>query len=69
MEFLSTSRIKEVGIPVIVFGPRVDSERSVPFFPDHPRELLKSGQFSRVPLIIGMDKNEGLAMLLGTAIA
>ena len=67
MYILSTTCMKEVGIPVIVFGPRVDSERPVPFFPEHPRELLKSGQFSRVPLIIGMDKNEGLAMLLGTA--
>jgi hypothetical protein len=43
----------------ITFGPRIDKERSSPFLPDDPEQLITLGQFNPVPFIIGLNENEG----------
>jgi hypothetical protein len=43
----------------ITFGPRIDKERSSPFLPDDPEQLLTLGQFNPVPFISGLNENEG----------
>ena len=45
------------------FGPRIDTERSNPFFPAHPIEILEKGEYNHVPLIAGVTENEGLVYL------
>lgn len=45
-------------IPV-AFGPRIDAERENPFLPKDPVDIIKSGSFNQVPLIIGVNANEG----------
>jgi carboxylesterase type B len=40
--------------------------RDVPFLPDHPLRLLTNGQFNRVPLIIGVNTNEGAFIVAGS---
>ena len=42
----------------LAFGPRIDVERKNPFFPKHPAEIIKSGSFNHVPLIMGVNTNE-----------
>jgi carboxylesterase type B len=41
------------------FTPVVDSSSSKRFFPDTPINLLRQGEFHRVPLVIGLTENEG----------
>ena len=48
------------------FNPRDVRERDVPFLPDHPLRLLTNGQFNRVPLIIGVNRNEGAFIVAGS---
>ncbi|XP_046451732.1 venom carboxylesterase-6-like isoform X1 [Daphnia pulex] len=48
----------------IAFGPRIDIERKSPFLPGHPRELMESKQFNSVPVISGLNKNEGALVIL-----
>lgn len=43
----------------IYFMPRIDIERETPFFPAPSAELVKSGQFNHVPLIMGANRDEG----------
>lgn len=45
--------------PLAYFGPRVDIERETPFLPDHPRKLVKEKRFNAVPIITGLNENEG----------
>ena len=48
----------------VAFGPRIDIERKLPFLPGHPRELMESKQFNSVPIISGLNKNEGALIVL-----
>ena len=41
------------------FGPRIDSERLSPFLPDSPQSLVQRKQFNQVPVIFGLNKDEG----------
>ena len=43
----------------VAFGPRVDSERLSPFLPDSPESLVSRKQFNQVPVIFGLNKDEG----------
>jgi carboxylesterase type B len=43
----------------IAFGPRIDAERENPFLPKDPIDIIESGSFNQVPLIIGVNANEG----------
>ena len=52
-------------MPIMDFGPRVDSERQNPFLPAHPTDLLKRGEYNHVPLITGVTENEGLVFIGG----
>ena len=51
----------------MAFVPRIDVERLNPFIPAHPYELIKQGKFNRVPIIVGVVKNEGAAVTACTA--
>ena len=43
------------------FKPIVDKDLvDDPVLPDEPIDLIKSGKFNKVPLIIGTNRNEGL---------
>lgn len=44
----------------VAFGPRIDSERKSPFFPDNPRKLITEKRFYSVPFITGVTQNEGI---------
>ncbi|KAK4008458.1 hypothetical protein OUZ56_013598 [Daphnia magna] len=48
----------------IAFGPRVDVERKLPFLPDDPRNLIKHKRINSVPLITGLNSNEGALIVL-----
>lgn len=53
------------GFP-IAFGPRVDIERASPFIPAHPRLLMEDkNRINAVPIIIGVNKNEGAFHVAG----
>lgn len=41
------------------YSPCVDSNFTQPFFNDTPYNILKSGQFNKVPIIVGYTDNEG----------
>ena len=47
------------GLPLI-FKPVVDNFTSNPFVPRDPWEIIESGEFSQVPLIMGANSDEGL---------
>jgi carboxylesterase type B len=47
----------------VVFKPYVDDFSSNPFVPKDPWELIESGSFEDVPLIIGNNNDEGLAFV------
>lgn len=49
----------------IYFMPRIDIERETPFFPAPSAELVKSGQFNHVPLIMGANRDEGTLFMGG----
>ena len=42
--------------------PIIDSKyvKRDPFIPENPLELIKKGQFNRLPTMIGNTKNEGI---------
>lgn len=47
------------GMFPLAFVPRIDAERSLPFVPAYPEELIAERKFNQVPLILGVTKNEG----------
>jgi carboxylesterase type B len=47
-----------------VFKPYIDDFSSNPFMPKDPWELIESGSFNDVPLIIGNNNDEGLMTTL-----
>lgn len=47
----------------LAFVPRIDVERSSPFLPAHPEELIANRMFNQVPLILGVTKNEGALVI------
>ncbi|XP_046452283.1 venom carboxylesterase-6-like [Daphnia pulex] len=60
-------KIEVFKIIPIAFGPRIDTERELPFIPDEPKNLIEQKQINEVPLIMGLNENEGaftIAMLL-----
>ena len=44
----------------LVFKPYIDDFSHDPFVPKDPWELIQSGDFNHVPLIIGNNKDEGI---------
>lgn len=42
------------------FNPRVDTERASPFLPDLPINLIRQRRFNAVPIISGMNSQEGV---------
>ena len=46
------------------FKPIVDDFASKPFMPKEPLEIIESGDFNKVPLIVGSNKHEGLMFML-----
>nr|CAH0110476.1 unnamed protein product [Daphnia galeata] len=48
----------------IAFGPRIDIERKSPFIPGDPRKLMESKQINSVPIISGLNKNEGALLII-----
>jgi hypothetical protein len=48
----------------IAFGPRIDIERKSPFLPGDPRKLMESKQINSVPIISGLNKNEGALLII-----
>merc|ERR1711902_133362 len=46
-------------IPLSTFNPRLDPESDNPFFPKDPTEVLESGDYSHVPMIISLTDQEG----------
>ena len=51
--------LKALGLYPIAFGPRIDSERELPFLPAEPAKLVSRKQFNSVPFINGLNSNEG----------
>lgn len=45
------------------FGPRIDVEREFPFLPAHPRSLIADKNFTSVPYLTGLNKNEGCLLV------
>ncbi|EFX66424.1 hypothetical protein DAPPUDRAFT_116426 [Daphnia pulex] len=43
----------------IAFVPRIDHERKLPFVPARPEKLFTEKKFNQVPLILGVQRNEG----------
>ena len=58
LKFLIISS-KALGLYPVAFGPRIDSERLSPFLPDSPQSLVQRKQFNQVPVIFGLNKDEG----------
>jgi carboxylesterase type B len=54
--------------PILPFGPVIDGSSAG--LPDMPQTLFNAGQFNKVPLIIGSNKNEGslFEIALGAAV-
>lgn len=52
----------------IAFGPRIDVERKMPFLPDDPRNLIRQKRINSVPLIAGVNRNEGALIALSKLI-
>lgn len=48
-----------------VWKPYVDVNLSNPLFPDSPENLLKSGKYNQVPVIIGTNTEEGSINVVG----
>ena len=44
----------------LVFKPYIDDFSKDPFVPKDPWELIESGEFNHVPIIIGNNKDEGI---------
>ncbi|KZS20997.1 Liver carboxylesterase 1 [Daphnia magna] len=60
-------KIEVLRIVPIAFGPRIDRERKLPFISDDPRKLIEQNRINSVPLITGLNENEGafvVALLL-----
>ena len=43
----------------VAFGPRIDLERNIPFLPDDPFKLMIEKRFNQVPMIVGLNSDEG----------
>jgi hypothetical protein len=50
---------KSLRLCLVAFGPRIDSERVSPFLPDSLEKLVSRKQFNHVPIISGLNKDEG----------
>ena len=49
----------------IVFKPVVDDFTSDPFAPKDPWQIIESGEFNHVPIIMGANSDEGLFSAFG----
>ncbi|CAG0889381.1 unnamed protein product [Cyprideis torosa] len=52
------------GLVPLGFGPRVDKEAENPFFKAEPIDLMRSGDYNKVPMLTGAVKDEGLLFVL-----
>jgi len=48
--------------PVEIFAPSVESKVNNPsiFLPEHPYEILKAGKALKIPILTGVNSEEGL---------
>lgn len=53
---------------MVMFGPRMDTERKNPFLPAEPRNLIKEKRFNSVPIIMGLMQNEASCLVAGIVI-
>ena len=56
----NTSLFPQLELNPIPFKPYVDDFNSDPFLPKDPLDMIESGEFNDVPLIMGNNKDEGL---------
>ncbi|XP_046686985.1 esterase FE4-like [Homalodisca vitripennis] len=47
----------------LLFLPCVEVSGDAPFLPDYPRKMMEKGEFSKVPIIMGLTDQEGLSAL------
>jgi hypothetical protein len=47
------------------FAPRIDKEAQEPFLPDFPTKLMENGRFNKVPILLGIAKDEGIDLVSG----
>ncbi|CAG0919087.1 unnamed protein product [Notodromas monacha] len=59
----------KLGLLPFIFVPRVDREATTPFLPDHPRVLMETGRFNKVPWLAGGTRNEALFFVLGSFVS
>ncbi|XP_053614972.1 esterase E4-like [Plodia interpunctella] len=60
-ELLTATRDLSTNLRNFKYSPCVDSELSDPFFRDTPYEIIKSGNFNKVPVMMGVTDQEGIA--------
>jgi carboxylesterase type B len=50
-----------IGEPFILFGPTVEkvSFKTSPFITDTPRNIINTGEFNKIPWIIGFNEEDG----------
>lgn len=59
-DLLKATRDTSIDTRYFKYSPCVETNNSNPFFPDSPYEILKSGNFNKVPTIIGFADVEGI---------
>ena len=56
----TTSLFPQLELNPIPFKPYVDDFNTDPFLPKDPLDMIESGEYNDVPLIMGNNKDEGL---------
>ncbi|XP_060805710.1 esterase E4-like [Amyelois transitella] len=59
-ELLTTTRDVSTNLRSFKYAPCVDSNTNDPFFRDTPYEIIKSGNFNKVPVLVGTTDQEGI---------
>ena len=59
-EIIAASDLCQLGSYCVPWNAVVDSEREESFLPDTPPNLVRAGQQSDVPLIVGVNSEEGI---------
>ena len=55
-----TALYPQIDLYPLVFKPYIDDFSKDPFVPKDPWEIIESGEFNHVPLIMGNNNDEGL---------
>ncbi|CAG0896714.1 unnamed protein product [Darwinula stevensoni] len=53
----------ELGSSSLAFAPRVDVEAGAPFLPANPLDILQSGDYTAIPWMTGVNREEGLLLV------